>query len=52
MPLPDLFAVLATKTVAAQENPYVSIHAGEYNEVQKHLSAGKHAYAPLPVVVL
>jgi tripartite ATP-independent transporter DctP family solute receptor len=51
MPFPEVYTALDVKAIDGQENPYANIHASKYYEVQKYLSATKHAYGPLPVMV-
>lgn len=51
MPFTELFAALETRAIDAQENPYGIIHANKMNEVQKYLSATRHAYSPFVVMV-
>lgn len=51
MAFTELYSALETKAIDAQENPYGIIHANKFNEVQKYLSATKHAYAPYVVIV-
>ena len=47
----ELYTALEMKAVDAQENPYAIIHAAKFDEVQKYLSATRHAYAPFVVLV-
>lgn len=51
MPFPEVYSALETKAIDAQENPYANIYQSKYYEVQKYLSATKHAYGPLPLMV-
>lgn len=51
MPFPEVYSALETKAIDAQENPYANIYSSKYYEVQKYLSATKHAYGPLPLMV-
>jgi TRAP-type transport system periplasmic protein len=51
MPWPEVYSALETKAIDAQENPYAIIYANKINEVQKYLSATKHAYSPYAVMV-
>jgi tripartite ATP-independent transporter DctP family solute receptor len=47
----ELYTALEMKAVDAQENPYAIIHAAKFDEVQKYLSATRHAYAPFVVLI-
>jgi tripartite ATP-independent transporter DctP family solute receptor len=51
MAMTEVYSALETRAIDAQENPYAIIHASKFNEVQKYVSATKHAYAPAPVLV-
>lgn len=51
MAFSELYMALDMKAVDAQENPYAIIHAAKFDEVQKYLSATRHAYAPFVVLV-
>ncbi|MDD0839892.1 TRAP transporter substrate-binding protein [Curvibacter sp. HBC61] len=51
MPFTELYAALESRAIDAQENPYGIIHANKMNEVQKYLSATRHAYSPFVVMV-
>lgn len=51
MAMTEVYSALESKAIDAQENPYAIIHASNFNEVQKYLSATKHAYAPYVVMV-
>lgn len=42
----ELFTALETGTIDAQENPYVTIDTSKFYEVQKYLTATRHAYTP------
>lgn len=42
----EVFSALETKAIDAQENPYVTIDTSKFYEVQKYVSATKHAYTP------
>lgn len=44
MPVNELFTALETRTVDAQENPFIVIDAKKFYEVQKYLSVTNHAY--------
>jgi tripartite ATP-independent transporter DctP family solute receptor len=50
MPFTELFAALETKAIDGQENPYGIIYANKMHEVQKYLSATRHAYSPFVVM--
>jgi tripartite ATP-independent transporter DctP family solute receptor len=51
MAMTEVYTALETKAIDAQENPYAIINASKFNEVQKYVSATRHAYAPAPVLV-
>ena len=51
MAFTEVYTALETKAIDAQENPYSVIYTSKLNEVQKYLSATKHAYAPAVVLV-
>ena len=51
MAMTEVYTALETKAIDAQENPYQIIYASKFNEVQKYVSATKHAYAPAVVMV-
>ncbi len=51
MAFTEVYTALETRAIDAQENPYGIIHANKFNEVQKYLSATRHAYAPYVVIV-
>jgi TRAP-type transport system periplasmic protein len=42
----EVFSALETKTIDAQENPYVTIDTSKFYEVQKYVSETNHAYTP------
>jgi TRAP-type transport system periplasmic protein len=44
MPFPELYTALETGTVDGQENPYSTVEASKFNEVQKYFSNTKHIY--------
>src|SRR5918993_209062 len=44
MPFPELYTALETKTVDGQENPYSTVEASKFYEVQKYFSDTKHIY--------
>jgi tripartite ATP-independent transporter DctP family solute receptor len=46
MPFPELYTALETKTVDGQENPYSTVEASKFYEVQKYFSNTKHIYNP------
>jgi tripartite ATP-independent transporter DctP family solute receptor len=45
MAFTELYSALETKAVDAQENPYAIIAANKFYEVQKYLTATRHAYS-------
>jgi TRAP-type transport system periplasmic protein len=51
MPFTELYTALETKAVDGQENPYGIIYANKMHEVQRYLSATRHAYSPFVVMV-
>ncbi len=46
MAFSELFVALQTGVVDGQENPYVNIWAGKFQEVQKYLTETNHTYTP------
>ncbi|MBB3544629.1 MULTISPECIES: TRAP transporter substrate-binding protein [unclassified Rhizobium] len=42
----EVFSALETKTIDAQENPYVTIDTSKFFEVQKYITQTNHAYTP------
>lgn len=46
----EVFSALETKTIDAQENPYVTIDTSKFYEVQDYVSATRHAYTPFMVL--
>jgi TRAP-type transport system periplasmic protein len=50
MGFPELYTALETKTVDGQENPFASIEASKFYEVQKFASTTRHVYNPLVVI--
>ena len=46
----EVFTALETKTIDGQENPYVTILTSKFYEVQKYMSATRHAYTPFMVL--
>jgi TRAP-type transport system periplasmic protein len=44
MPFPELYTALETGTVDGQENPYSTVEASKFDEVQKYFSNTKHIY--------
>ncbi|WP_331376981.1 TRAP transporter substrate-binding protein [Sinorhizobium chiapasense] len=42
----EVFSALETKTIDAQENPYVTIDTSKFFEVQKYVTETNHAYTP------
>jgi TRAP-type transport system periplasmic protein len=47
----EVFVALQTGVMDGQENPYVNVHAGRFQEVQRYLSETRHVYTPsFPVV--
>ncbi len=46
----EVFTALETKTIDGQENPFVTIDTSKFYEVQKHVSATRHAYTPFLIL--
>lgn len=46
MPFSEVFVALQTGVIDGQENPYVNIAAGQFQEVQKYLTETRHVYTP------
>jgi tripartite ATP-independent transporter DctP family solute receptor len=44
MPFPELYTALETGTVDGQENPYSTVEASKFDEVQKYFSNTRHIY--------
>jgi TRAP-type transport system periplasmic protein len=42
----EVFSALETKTIDAQENPYVTIDTSKFYEVQQYVTETNHAYTP------
>ena len=51
MPFTELYTALETKAVDGQEGPYTTILTSKINEVQKYLSATRHIYGAVVVLV-
>jgi len=51
MPFPELYTALETKTVDGQENPYATVEASKFYEVQKYFSNTRHIYNPQLLLV-
>jgi tripartite ATP-independent transporter DctP family solute receptor len=51
MPFPELYTALETGTVDGQENPYSTVEASKFNEVQKYFSNTRHIYNPQLLMV-
>jgi tripartite ATP-independent transporter DctP family solute receptor len=51
MPFPELYTALETKTVDGQENPYSTVEASKFYEVQKYFSNTRHIYNPQMLMV-
>jgi TRAP-type C4-dicarboxylate transport system substrate-binding protein len=50
MPFTELYTALETGAVDGQENPFISVEATKFYEVQKYASNTRHAYSPLLVL--
>jgi TRAP-type transport system periplasmic protein len=46
MAFTELYTALETRAVDGQENPYSTVEASKFYEVQKYMSATKHIYNP------
>lgn len=46
MPKSELYTALEMKAVDGQENPFIDIETNKMYEVQKYLTASRHAYTP------
>ena len=51
MPFTELYTALETKAVDGQENPYSTLEASKFYEVQKYMSATRHIYNPQLLLV-
>jgi len=51
MAFPEVYSALESRAIDAQENPYANIYQSRFYEVNKYLTATRHAYNPLPVMV-
>jgi tripartite ATP-independent transporter DctP family solute receptor len=48
---PELYGALEQKAVDGQENPFTTILASKFNEVQKHLAITRHVYNPQALLI-
>ena len=46
LPFAETFVALQTRVMDGQENPYVNIDAGKFQEVQRYLTETRHIYTP------
>jgi tripartite ATP-independent transporter DctP family solute receptor len=46
LPFSEVFVALQTGVMDGQENPYVNIDAGKFQEVQRYLTETRHIYTP------
>lgn len=46
LPFAETFVALQTGVMDGQENPYVNIDAGKFQEVQRYLTETRHIYTP------
>lgn len=46
LPFSEVFVALQTGVMDGQENPYVNIDAGKFQEVQRYLTETRHVYTP------
>ena len=51
MPFTELYTALETGTVDGQENPYSTVEASKFYEVQKYFSNTRHIYNPQLLLV-
>ena len=51
LPFPELYPALEQKAVDGQENPFSTILASKFAEVQQHLTITRHIYNPQAVIV-
>ena len=51
MPFPELYTALESKAVDGQENPYATVEASKFYEVQKYFSTTRHIYNPQMMLV-
>ncbi|MEH3086890.1 MAG: TRAP transporter substrate-binding protein [Xylophilus ampelinus] len=50
MPFPEVYGALEQKAIDGQENPYSTIKASRFNEVQKYLTVTRHIYNPMALI--
>lgn len=50
MPFPELYTAMEQKAVDGQENPFSTILASKFAEVQKYLTITRHMYNPQAVI--
>lgn len=48
---PELYGALENRAVDGQENPYTTILASKFNEVQKYLTVTRHVYNPQALLI-
>jgi TRAP-type C4-dicarboxylate transport system substrate-binding protein len=46
LPFSEVFVALQTGVMDGQENPYVNVDAGKFQEVQRYLTETRHVYTP------
>lgn len=46
LPFAEVFVALQTGVMDGQENPYVNVDAGKFQEVQRYLTETRHIYTP------
>ena len=51
MPFPEVYTALEVKAIDGQETPYAAVYSSKFYEVQKYLTATKHIYTPVLVLV-
>lgn len=50
MPFPEVYGALEQGAIDGQENPFTTIKASRFNEVQKYLTVTRHIYNPMALL--
>jgi tripartite ATP-independent transporter DctP family solute receptor len=50
MPFPEVYSALEQGAIDGQENPFTTIKASRFNEVQKYLTVTRHIYNPMALL--
>lgn len=50
MPFPEVYSALEQKAIDGQENPFTTIRASRFQEVQKYLTVTNHIYNPMALL--